>query len=71
MTLKSLTAEQNLLPVASIDDVKKRADRKAAAACMAIRVAYPMDILIRAVQPNFKFYRRMAGLRNGDLVREA
>lgn len=58
----------------AIRDVKVRADlraEQAAVVCRGFLLRNPATIGMAAtVVPNFKFYRRMAGLRGGDLRKE-
>lgn len=74
--------ESHALPPVSItfdaiERVKREADQQAAQAALAIRRANPFNPLLgpvnatlSTVQPNFRFYRRLRGLRSGDLQRE-
>jgi hypothetical protein len=51
---------------AAIDRVKAAADKRAEAG------AELMPMLVRVLKgPNYRWHRRVAGLRNGDLRREA
>lgn len=55
----------------AIEKVKQRADTFAAKNALRIRaMATVLTPMLATVRPNFKFFRRMAGLRNGDLQRK-
>jgi hypothetical protein len=53
----------------AVEAVKARADQHAAKECIAIRSLVKINPMFAMVQPNFKFFRRLAGLRNGDAQR--
>lgn len=59
----------------ALRDTKVRADQQAAeeaAACRMWLARSPTTVMMAgSVTPNYRFFRRLAGLRNGDLNKQA
>lgn len=55
----------------AIEAVIARADKLADEQCAEVRSAFARSpatlVLSASIKPNLKFFRRLAGLRNGDL----
>lgn len=55
----------------AVRKVQRAADAQAEQAATHIRINAGTNLLLAAVKPNYRWFRRMAGLRNGDAQRAA